>query len=170
MPTYCDYVEGGQARKMVTAVTGLDHLNGEEIQAQVDGRLPSGDNAFTVSGGSITLPAKAAVVHAGLPYEGKIKLLKASDGSQPGTGYTKQRRIFLSVLRLYRTLGLKIGLDEDDLAPIFESSQETLFTGDQDKLPDTFTTSEATITIKQDQPSPAYILAVINRAEVEEKI
>ena len=166
----CPYVEGGQARKMVTSVTGLDHLNGAVVQAQMDGVVP-GINSFTVSGGSITLPEKAAVAHVGLPYDGTIKILKASEGSIFGTGQTKKRRIFLSVLELYRTLGLKIGLDENHLDPIFDSEPALpLFIGEHDKLPNTSWDEEAELIIRQDKPLPAHILALVNRSEVEEGI
>jgi hypothetical protein len=167
----CEYVQGGQVRKMVTTISGLDHLEGEYVKAQTDGALPSGPNLFLVTSGDITLPEKAAVVHAGLPYDGTIRLLKSSDGSQVGTGQTKMRRVFLGVLRLYRSLGLKIGIDEDDLSPVFDTDPALpLYTGDQDKLPSTYHTKEAEVVIKQEDPLPAEILAVVLRSDVEEKL
>src|SRR3990167_5369465 len=32
--SYCEYVSGGQVRKMVTSITGLSHLEGEAVQVQ----------------------------------------------------------------------------------------------------------------------------------------
>jgi hypothetical protein len=167
--TLCEYVSGGEVRKMVSSVTGLTHLEGETIKVQMDGNVPK-DNSFLVTSGAITLPSPAAVVHAGLGYDGTIRLLKTSDGSPYGTGQTKMRRVYLAVLRLYKTLGLKIGIDEDNLDPIFDEDQTDLFTGDQDKLPNTTWSKEVEVVIKQDKPLPAYILAAVSKSEVEEKL
>lgn len=167
---YCAYVSSGQVRKMVTTITGLSHLNGEAIQVQVDGALPTGDNAFTVSGGSITLPAKAAVVHAGLPYQGTIQMLKTSDGSNIGTGQTKMRRVYLAALRITRSLGIKVGIDATHTDPIFDGTPALpLVSADQDKFPNTGWDQEVEFVIKQDLPLPAHILSIILRSEIEEK-
>lgn len=167
---YCPYVSGGQVRKMVDTITGLTHLNGETVEIQMDGVVPD-TNSFVVASGSITLPEKAAVIHAGLPYDNEIRLLKASQGSQLGTGQGKKRRIFLSAMDLYRSLGLKIGLDDDHLDKIFQGQPALpLFTGEQEKLPDTIWDEEAELIIKQDKPLPAHIVSIITRSEVEEGV
>jgi len=166
----CAYVSGGQVRKMVDTITGLDHLEGESIKAQVDGILPTGTNLFTVVSGSITLPDKAAVIHAGLPYEGKIQLLKASGGSAMGTGQTKMRRVYLSVTRFFKSLGLKVGLDEDNLSPIFDGTPALpLQTGDVEKFPKTNWGQEIEMVYKMEDPLPCFILAIMLRSEVEER-
>lgn len=166
--TYCAYVSNGQIRKMVTAISGLDHLEGETIKVQVDGVLPEGDNAFLVTGGAITLPNKAAVVHAGLGYAGTIKLLKASDSGGPGSGQGRMRRVFNLVIRLVRSLGLKIGTDEDHLDPVFDGNPVLpLLTQDIHKTPDATWDDEAEMVFKMDDPLPCQILAVIIESEVE---
>ena len=175
--TACAYVEGGQVRKMVNSLSGLDHLEGEAIKVQMDGVLPTNSagrlvtNSFTVTSGSITLPQKAAVAHAGLAYSGTIKLLKASEGSAVGTGQTKHRRVFLSVVRLSKSLGLKVGLDEDTLQPIFDTDPALpLYSGDQEKLPNVSWDQEVELILKMEDPLPCYILALVTRSEVEEDI
>lgn len=173
---FCAYVSQGQVRKMINTVTGLDHLEGETIKVQMDGDVPrnaSGKeqtNAFTVSNGSITLPKKAAVIHAGLGYDGTIKMLKPNNGSQLGTAQTKMRRIYASALRLYRTLGLSVGIDDDHLDELFQTTQTIPFSGDYDKLPNTTWRKDTEFVIKQTKPAPAYVLAAILRSETEEKL
>lgn len=155
---------------MVDTVDGLDHLEGETIQVQRDGILPTGSNAFVVASGEITLPEKAAVVHAGLPYTGKIKLLKQGDGSNFGTGQTKMRRIYLATVRLYRSLSFKIGISLDKLDQmVLGTPALPLLTGDYEKLPDTTWEKETQLHIVQDRPLPVFILAVIYKSEVEER-
>jgi hypothetical protein len=156
---------------MVTNISGLDHLVGEVVVAQTDGYLPATETYTVAAGGSIILSEKAAVVHVGLPYEGTVQLLKLSDGSPTGTGQTKMRRIYKSTLRLYRSQGLKLGRDENNLDDLDYSDQtdaEALFTGDR---PEVFTTSwdrADEIIIKQSRPLPAEILALVFNSEVEE--
>lgn len=173
--SYTTYLEGGELRKMVTVITGLSHLNGETVTVQTDGGIPAAQTTYTVSGGQITLQAKAAVVHVGLAYTGKLRLLKLNDGSIP-SGQAKSRRIYLSTMRVYRSLGIKIGKDFSNLRPVhFNEPNQTLgkppdlVTGDVEKFFNTGWSSEDEIAIQQDQPLPLFILAIILRSEVEEK-
>jgi hypothetical protein len=173
---YSTYISGGEVRKMVTAITGLDHLEGETVSVQTDGSIPSTET-YTVSAGGITLSQAAAVVHAGLPYTGTLRLLKLSDGSAIGTGQTKNRRIYLAALRVYRSLGIRIGRDSSNLdtviAHAFDSDNfpPDLVTGDREKLPGKLGWGkEDEIVIIQSKPLPLNLLAVILRSEVQDKL
>ncbi len=173
---YCPYVESGEVRKMVDTISGLDHLEGLAIQVQMDGVLPTDSdgelvtNSFTVTSGEITLPKKAAVVHAGLGYEGTLQLLKSGDGSREGTGQSKMRRIYLVATRFFKSLGLKVGLDADNLSPMFtETPSLPLFTGDKKKLPITRWVDNAELMFKMEDPLPCFMLSTIVKSEVEEK-
>jgi hypothetical protein len=59
------YLSGGEARKMITAISGLDHLEARTVTALADGRVQSG---LTVSSGSVTLSQATSFAHIGLPY------------------------------------------------------------------------------------------------------
>jgi len=167
--TFCTYVSQGTVRKMVTNVTGLDHLEGERVSVQADG-IPEDSQTYTVVSGQLNnaLPEKAAVIHVGLPYTGTIKLLKASDGNPAGTGQMKMRRLFLAGIRVFRSLGFKIGLDIDHLSPVILGKPTLpLTTGDLDKLPNTTWTKAGQLIIIQDKPQPVFIEAIITQSEVE---
>jgi hypothetical protein len=168
---YSTYISGGEVRKMVTAISGLSHLNGETIQVQTDGTVPA-TNSFVVSAGAITLASKAAVVHAGLPYTGTVQILKMSEGSAQGTGQTKTRRIYLSALRLFRSLGIgKIGQDADNCTEDInfgDPDTSAIYTGDIKKFFTTFWSDKAEVTIKVTQPLPVFLLACIFSSESEE--
>ena len=173
---FCAYIKDGQVRKMVTAISGLGHLEGEAIEVQTDGVLPKNatgqlvTNSYTVASGAIALNQKAAVVHAGLPYDGIVKLLKSSDGSRIGTGQTKMRRTYNAVVRLFKTLGLKVGPDEDNLSPIFlDAPSLPLSTGDTKKLPTAPWDDETEMVFKMEDPLPCLILMILLESEVEEK-
>jgi len=167
--TFCTYVSQGTVRKMVTNVTGLDHLEGERVSVQADG-IPEDSQTYTVVSGQLNnaLPEKAAVIHVGLPYTGTIKLLKASDGNPAGTGQMKMRRLFLAGIRVFRSLGFKIGLDIDHLSPVILGKPTLpLTTGDLDKIPNTTWTKAGQLIIIQDKPQPVFIEAIITQSEVE---
>ena len=167
---YGVYVSGGEARLMTDAVTGLSHLIGETVVCQVDGYIPSTETYVVQAGGLLTLSAKAAVVHSGLPYEGTIQLLKLSDGSPKGTGQTQMRRIYKLTLRLDRSQGLSIGMivgNLDALPYDVDGAASTdLHTGDISRPVDTTWDRADEILIKQTKPLPADILAIITESDV----
>lgn len=53
-------------------ISGLDHLEGREVVALADGDVVAG---LTVTGGAVTLPFPASLVHVGLPYTAEIESL-----------------------------------------------------------------------------------------------
>jgi hypothetical protein len=66
------YGSGGNAWEKVTAISGLDHLEGKTVSIRADGaHLPD----EVVSSGSITLDRKAGEVVVGLPFTTTIKTL-----------------------------------------------------------------------------------------------
>lgn len=77
-----------------TTITGLSHLNGEDVSIMVDGFLVASPNndvegypTVTVSGGSLTLPSglRGAIVHVGRPITADIKTLNVSTVEQSPT-------------------------------------------------------------------------------------
>ncbi len=170
---FSTYISGGQVRKMVDTISGLDHLEGETVSVQVDGSIPSTET-YVVSGGGFTLSQKAAVVHAGLPYAGTLRLLKLSDGSATGTGQTKNRRIYQMRLRVDRSLGIKVGPNEDELDSVIpfafvNTFPPDLVTGDREIVHRTSWRKDAELAIVQDRPLPFNLLAVILLSDVSEK-
>ena len=180
---YTAYVSSGEAREMITAISGLTHLEGETVSVIADGAVT--DDA-TVASGAITLGEKAGVVHVGLPYTGTVRLLPSSDGSATGTGQTKNRRSYIATLRLYRSLGGKVGIDYDYLdelgneiqsmyriylrAPNDVMNQPTaLITADVEKQIDTDWDKETELIVQQDQALPLNILAIVVRSDLQEK-
>lgn len=169
--SYSAYRTGGQARKMVTSISGLTHLNGETVSVVTDGALPSTQQTFVVSGGAITLPTPAAVVHVGLPYAGTVQLLKINDGQQ-----TEMRRVYRVTLRLDRSLGLRVGTDASHLSPVYFQhtndplgASPALFTGDLEPSFDGAWDTETEFVLQKNDPLPLMILAVVLRSETESK-
>tara|TARA_R110000803_G_scaffold4054_6_gene13890 strand:- start:3645 stop:5492 length:1848 start_codon:yes stop_codon:yes gene_type:complete len=70
----CFYVDSGLSYSgaPVTTISGLDHLDGEEIVILADGNVVKG---LTPVAGSVTLPRPASKVHAGLAYQCEINTM-----------------------------------------------------------------------------------------------
>jgi len=123
----------------VTAISGLDHLEGEEVAVLVDGATHPNR---TVAAGAINLQLEGSVVHVGLAYTATIKTMPVEAGSQDGTAQGKEQRINNVVLDLFETgAGLWYGpntTDMDEYA-VRSSSHDMdepvpLFTGHTDLL------------------------------------
>lgn len=95
-----------------TTISGLDHLEGEEVWVLADGaRHPN----RTVSGGQITLQNAAAKVVVGLPCDGFVETMNLEGGTQSGTSQGKTKRIHVVTARVLRTLGGMAGPADDNL-------------------------------------------------------
>lgn len=166
------YISGGEVRKMVTAISGLTHLEGETVAVQTDAAVQPD---HVVAAGAITLASPAAVVHVGLPYLPTLKGLPLVDGSATGTGAGKIRRIYEVLIRFYRTLGANFG-DENrqDIIEFLDASvplgrASPLFTGIKPIDPDMGWNRLGEWIITQPQALPITILYIVLLSEVNEK-
>ena len=169
---FTTYVSGGEAREMVLTISGLEHLEGETVQILADGAvLPDED----VSSGSITLETRVAKAHIGRHKNADIQGLPLGDGSPLGTGQTKDRRIYIGTFRFYKTVGGTFGR-EGVLNEIFSRSPSDVL-----NRPPPLVTDDVRLKfpagwdrrgeffIRQAQPLPMTVLAVILSSQVEDK-
>lgn len=158
---------GGQWGISVNVVSGLNHLEGETVQILADG---AEQTEQTVENGSIRLELDGWKLIIGLGYQSYITTLPLEAGSQNGTAVGKRKRIHEMALRVWKTLGCRVGksLDDKDL-------YEVKFRNPKTPLglpPDYFTgvvpnikynqgwTWEANITVEQSKPFPMNILSI----------
>lgn len=165
---YAAYQSGGVARKAVSAVTGLAHLEGETISVVADGVV---QGPKTVLSGAVTLDSPASRVHAGYGYATDIETLRFEAPVPNGTAQTRTKRIDHVVLRLHRSRGGKVGpqsdqLDDLDLASGNATTDVALFSGDREMaFPGGFD-ADGHVFIRQDQPLPLSVLSVIARINI----
>lgn len=152
---YSDYISGGEVRLMVISVSGLGHLEGETVQVQMDGDVPT-SNSFTVAAGAITLPEKAAVVHAGLPYIPLMKTLRPEGGSQIGTSQGKKKRIPKIRARFYKTLACQVGTEDKQDRITFDE----LFTGDKTLPVPGQWDDDGRLVVTSDKPLPLTLISL----------
>lgn len=174
---YGDYFSDGEVRKMNTVFSGLDHLEGETVYAVADGGIPPGQQSFVVSGGSITLPYPAAVVHIGLLYTGRIKFLPLGDTATNTTGQGKSRKLYEAIFRVWQSAGGKFGMNEDHLFNMIYPNQTPnvnppatgiLYTGDFEPDFESYFTKYCNPIIVLDKPLPFMLLAAIMSSDVED--
>jgi len=160
------YTSGGYVREVVNTVSGLTHLNGETVQVCVNGGAHPN---CTVSVGSITLKGYYSVIHVGLGYNSDLKPMRIEAGAAYGTAQGKMKRVNKVGLRVYKSLGCKVGSCADDLTQVqFRDKDDPmgsppeLFTGD---VKETWLPSgwgrDGDIFIRQDQPLPLNVVAIM---------
>lgn len=104
----------------VSTISGLDHLEGETVSILADGAVMPQQQ---VTGGAITLDVPASKVQVGLPIHGDLETLPVAIGLQDGSlGQGRFKNVNKAWLRVYRSSGIWIGPDADNLV---EAKQRT---------------------------------------------
>lgn len=91
-----------------THISGLQHLEGEEVIALVDGGVVEN---LTVEDGAVTLENAASYVIVGLRYLGIYQSMDIEGGGDNGPGVTKPKSISQVGIRFLNTLGCLVGTD-----------------------------------------------------------
>jgi len=148
-----------------TTLSGLSHLEGQTVSILADGSVHANK---TVSSGSITLDRAVTKACVGLPYNSVLQTMRIEGGAAEGTSQGKTKRISKVVLRLFETVGVKVGPSLTDLETVpfrttssaLSSPVDTLLAGDREiEFRDDYN-SDGFIFVKQDQPLPCSILAI----------
>ena len=148
-----------------TTLSGLSHLEGQVVSVLADGSTHADKQ---VSSGSITLDRSVTSAVVGLKYDSVLQTMRVEGGAAQGTSQGKIKRISKVVLRLFETIGAKVGPTLTDLETIpFRTTSSpmgqpvsTLIAGDkQVEFRDDFN-SDGFIFVKQDQPLPLSVLAI----------
>ena len=148
-----------------STLSGLSHLEGQTVSILADG---SAHPTKVVSSGSITLDRSVTKAVVGLAYNSVLQTMRIEGGAAEGTSKEKQKEFQKVVLRLFETVGVKVGPSLSNLEAIpfrttsspMGSPVDTLLAGDKEiEFNDDFN-SDGFIFVKQDQPLPCSILAI----------
>ncbi|MGB3389452.1 MAG: hypothetical protein WBA88_15875 [Pseudaminobacter sp.] len=96
----------GTATRLISTVTGLSHLEGEEVLVLADGGVVE---SLVVSAGQITLPYAAATIHVGLEYTSRAVTLPYMGPQQDGVLFGRRRNVIGSHVDVLHTGALKVG-------------------------------------------------------------
>jgi len=153
-------------------LTGLDHLEGETVSVLSEGAVLPDE---VVANGAITLDDTTTKAHVGLAYLSELEMLRLEGGSRTGTAQGKIKRIYEVTFRFFETGGGEFGERGTTDVIQFRTSANPmneavpLFTGDK-RLPyPTGYTRDARVFIKQQQPLPMTILAVMPKLDVADR-
>lgn len=160
---------GGEWGVSVTTLSGLDHLEGEEIVYLADGGVENFDNRLTVASGAITMNSDYFYVCVGKPYESYLVTLPLDFGLKTGTAIGQKKRINQIGAKFYRSLGVEYGANKTTLFKFTTRSvatelgtPEQLYTGEYNgQLFQGTTDYLAQITIAQRRPLPMNLLAIM---------
>ena len=148
-----------------TTLSGLDHLEGQTVSILADGSVHANK---VVNSGSVSLDRSVTKACVGLSYDSVLQTMRIEGGAAEGTSQGKIKRITKVVLRLFETVGVKVGpsLSNLETVPFRTTSSnlsapvDTLIEGDKEIEFNDDYNSDGHIFIKQDQPLPASILAI----------
>ena len=125
---------------------------------------------------AITLERTTTKAHVGLPFTSTLTTMRIEAGDTQGTAQGKTKRIHNIVVRLYRTIGIKIGSSTTvtDLIPFRSSADEMdqaldLFSGDKVAEFRGDYDRDGYVCVVQDQPLPATVVAIYPEMMTHEK-
>jgi hypothetical protein len=162
----------------VNKLTGLLHLNGEEISVLADGGVVEG---LTVNNGEVDLPQLASNIVVGLPFQVQLQSMYTDI---PGEATVQGRRKLINAvtLRVAQSRGAKVGVNQPDastqpnqanipwtgLHEIKERGPATpagnaipLLTGDERIIVSTDWKKPGQVAVQMDDPLPLTVLALI---------
>jgi len=179
----------GSVREVSDVFTGLDHLEGETVDVLGDGGVYEN---LTVTGGQVTLPNPQSVIldnkvtkaHIGLRYESVAQPMKLEADPKLGAFMATELKLRQIVVRFVKSLGLTYSTNVEALGTgtldqIFEEIKHPmrdtshrmdesppLFTGDRRIAVQSRHDYDGNLVVKQTQPLPTLILAIIKKYEV----
>ena len=167
-----DDVPFNEWRLTATTLRGLWHLEGETVSALADGQEVAD---LLVTDGAVTLPFAASRATIGYPYTSTLATQRLEAGASIGTAQAKVKRIHKCGLRLYASLGGKVGPGPTNVDLIqyrtnndFMNEVPPLLTGDTDvfAFPGGYET-DGRIWVVADQPLPMTVIALYPELETQ---
>jgi len=147
-----------------STISGLNHLEGQTVRIIGNGAAHTDKQ---VASGSITLDRAVTKAHIGLAYPSVLQTMRLDAGSVQGTSQAKIKRVNDVTLRLYRSLGVKVGSSssQTDLIPFRTSASPmdqavSMYTGDKEVEFDGGYETDGYVVVKQDQALPLTVLAI----------
>lgn len=163
-------------RLSVTAVTGLGHLIGQEVEILGDGAVYP--NQVVNASGELpnALSPPASKIHVGLACHAVLQPMPVEAGAADGTAQTKTQRTSRVGIRFHETGGGKYGKDEErQLDRILTRSgginmdeAPPLFTGDKIVSWPAGYEGPNLITIIQDQPLAMTVVALVPQLNTQD--
>lgn len=146
-----------------TVISGLDHLEGEDVVALADGDFVTN---LTVSSGSVTLPQSAEKVHVGLAMVAEIETLPpAIDLEDVGSARGRPIKATRCHVQLEKTRGIQIGTDRTKMTEFTQTAIDLaldipLFTGMVELTLYPGWNKDGNVIAQQNYPLPMTVLGI----------
>jgi hypothetical protein len=148
------------------ALTGLDHLEGKECVILADGMI---HDRRTVSGGAITLDNAASKVVVGLPFTSEVQPMKQEVQLQDGTAQGRRFKLHKVTVRVDHSLGGEVSANSLDTTlpwaripnQLLVGEATPLFTGERDMILESRHEAAVNLSVRQTEPFPLNITALI---------
>ena len=149
-----------------SSLSGLEHLRGHDVRILANGSTHPTKH-IAADPAAVTLDRTTTKACVGLPFTSTLKTMRIDAGAQAGSAQGKMKRIHNIVVRLYRTVGAKVGSTGAlmDLIPFRSSADEMdqplpLFTGDKTIEFRSGYDTDGQIVVQQDQALPMTVTAL----------
>lgn len=156
-----------------SVISGLAHLEGETVSALADGGVVEG---LVVSGGAITLPYAAELVHVGIPYVSDFQTLAINlNDDTAGSTIGRLRTIPTVTLEFLKTRQAFVGPDADHLDEIrfredyIGEAPIPLFTGLKEIVPDSGYQMDGSVLVRVTAPVPFTLLSITPNIQYSER-
>ena len=150
-----------------TTLSGLTHLEGESVTILANGATHPNKS---VASGAITLDRSTTKAHVGLGFTSTLQSMRLDAGAADGTSQGKIKRIHDVTVRLYRSVGVKVGssVTQTDIIPFRSSADDMgqavpLFSGDKTVEFDGGFDEDGFVVVIQDQALPLTVLSLYPR-------
>lgn len=155
----------------VQIVDRLDHLEGCEVVALVDGNVVHG---LTVASGQVQLPFPGFTITIGLPFTAMIETLPLTVQTSQGWSIARVQQAGRVVIKVIRSRGLIAGPDEDQMFAVKDRDQEglgdptELLTGTYEVEMAGTSGTETVVIVKSEDPLPMHIAGIMIDPHVSE--
>lgn len=154
----------------VSTVDRMDHLEGETVDALVDGNVVTG---LTVSDGAVTLPHPGSTITIGLPYEALIETLPLASQTREGWTIARPQQAGKAIVRTVKSRGFEVGPDENNLFPVKDREDDlydvatSLTTGDYEVDLAGTSATESTVVVRSTEPLPLHVTAILIEPDIK---
>jgi hypothetical protein len=154
----------------VSFVDRLDHLEGREVVAWVDGVVVDKDadgEPLTVTNGALTLPHPGSIITVGLPFTASIETLPLAIQTGSGWNVARPQQAAKVVLRVVKTRNISAGPSDALLFPVKQRETEgyddpiALMTGDFEAEMSGTSGNETVVVVQSSDPAPMHIAAIL---------
>lgn len=146
-----------------TIISGLSYLEGKTVNILADGAVHP---KKVVTSGAITLDQAASVVHVGLPITADLQTLPLAAQIDGGFGQGRVKNVNKAWLRVYKSSGIFVGPDADNLVEAKQRSTEpygtppTLKTGEIQVMTTPSWADGGQVFVRQADPLPLTVLSL----------